>query len=140
MDMLYYWFALGAIPGCITWGEITLLKKGGRHVWGEIKRVQLHNSAKHRVKDFVSVVAKRLQIVISNLIGLEPTYSVKGKSIQNNLPLVHEVLEGLDDDSEARLISLGQFMDFDRVLATVLKIAGFEPEFNKWISMNYHNT
>ena len=27
------WSALGAIPGCVTKGVITLLKKGSRHVW-----------------------------------------------------------------------------------------------------------
>ena len=32
-DMFNHWFAQGAIPGSITKGVITLLKKGGRHVW-----------------------------------------------------------------------------------------------------------
>ena len=32
-DMFNYWLAQGAIPGSITKGVITLLKKGGRHVW-----------------------------------------------------------------------------------------------------------
>ena len=36
MDMFNYWFAQGAIPGSITKGVITLLKKGGRHVWEEL--------------------------------------------------------------------------------------------------------
>ena len=31
-DMFNYWFAQGAIPGSITKGVITLLKKGGRHI------------------------------------------------------------------------------------------------------------
>ena len=31
-DMFNYWFAQGAIPGSVTKGVITLLKKGGRHV------------------------------------------------------------------------------------------------------------
>ena len=33
MDMFNHWFAQGAIPGSVTKGVITLLKKGGRHVW-----------------------------------------------------------------------------------------------------------
>ena len=41
----------------------------------------------------------RLQIVISNLIGPEQNYAVKGKSIQDNLQTVREVLEGLEDDT-----------------------------------------
>ena len=89
------------------------------------------------------VLANRLQLVISDLIGPEQTYAVKGRSIQNNLQLIREVLEGIKDDTEAALISLDQSKAFDRVdhrfLATVLETAGFEPEFRRWISMMYHN-
>ena len=35
-DMFNHWFAQGVIPGSITKGVITLLKKEGRHVWGEL--------------------------------------------------------------------------------------------------------
>ena len=31
-DMFNHWFAQGAIPGSVTKGVITLLKKGGKHV------------------------------------------------------------------------------------------------------------
>ena len=34
MDVFNDWFAQGAIPGSITKGEITLLKKEGRHITG----------------------------------------------------------------------------------------------------------
>ena len=67
---------------------------------------------------------------------------MKGRSIQDNLHLIREVLEGIEDDTEAALISLDQSKTFDRVahlfLATVLETVGFEPEFRKWISMMYH--
>ena len=50
-----------------------------------------------------------------------------------------EVLEGLEDDTEAALINLDQSKAFDKVdhrfLATVMKTAGFKPEFRKWISI-----
>ena len=32
-DMFNHWFAQWAIPGSVTKGVITLLKKGGKHVW-----------------------------------------------------------------------------------------------------------
>ena len=32
-NIFNHWFAQGAIPGSVTKGVITLLKKGGRHVW-----------------------------------------------------------------------------------------------------------
>ena len=89
------------------------------------------------------VFGNRLQLVISDLIGPEQTFAVKGRSIQDNLHLIREVLEGIKDDTEAALISLDQSNAFDRVdhrfLASVLETAGFKPEFRRWISMMYGN-
>ena len=34
-DVFNHWFAQGNITGSITKGVITLLKKGGRHVWDD---------------------------------------------------------------------------------------------------------
>ena len=83
---------------------------------------------------------KILQLVISDLIGHKQTYAVKGRSIQDNLHLIREVLE---DGTEATQISLDQSKAFDKIdhgfLATVLETAGFQPEFRRWISMMYHN-
>ena len=68
---------------------------------------------------------------------------MKGRSIQDNLHLIREVLEGIEDGIEAALISLDQSKAFDRVdhrfLASVLETAGFQPEFCRWFSMMYHN-
>ena len=89
------------------------------------------------------VLANRLQLVISDLIGPEQTFAVKGRSIQDNLHLIREVLEGIKNDTESALISLDQPKAFDRVdhrfLASVLENSGFKPEFRRWISMMYHN-
>ena len=89
------------------------------------------------------VIANRLQVVISDLIGPEQTYAVKGILIQDNLHLIREVLEGIEDGTEAALISLDQSKAFDwvdhRFLASVLETAGFQQEFRRWISMMYHN-
>ena len=49
MAVFNHWFTQGAIPGSVTKGMITLLKKGGRHVW---EGLQAYNFAKHRIKDF----------------------------------------------------------------------------------------
>ena len=68
---------------------------------------------------------------------------MKGRSIQNNLHLVYDVIEGTKDNTEAVLISLDKPKAFDRVdhqfLMTDLETAGFEPEFCKWISMLHHS-
>ena len=142
-DMFNHWFAQGAIPGSVTKGVITLLKKGGRHVWEglyDYRRISLLNT---ELKILARVLANRLQLVISDLIGSEQTFAVKGRSIQDNVNLIREVLEGIEDGTEATLISLDQSKAFDRVdhrfLATVLETAGFKPEFRRSISMMYHN-
>ena len=63
--------------------------------------------------------------------------------MQDNLHLIREDLKGIEDDTEAALISLDQSKALDRIdhrfLATVLETAGFQPEFRRWISMMYHN-
>ena len=95
------------------------------------------------LKVLILILANRLQLVISDLIGPEQTFAVKGRSTQDNLHLIPEDLERIKDDTEAALISLDQSKAFDgvdhRFLATVLETAGFKPEFRRWISMMYHN-
>ena len=142
-DMFNHWFAQGAIRGSVTKGVITLLKKGGRHVWEGLDDYRPITLLNTELKILARVLANRLQLVISDLIGPEQTFAVKGRSIQDNLHLIREVLEGIKDDTESALISLDQSKAFDRVdhrfLASVLETAGFEPEFRRWISMMYHN-
>ena len=145
-DMFNHWFAQGAISGSITKSVITLLKKDGKYVWEDLYDYRPITLLNTELKILVRVLTNRLQLVISDLIGPEQNYAVKGRSIQDNLHLVHEILEGLKDDTEATLINLDQFKAFNRVdhrfLASVLKAAGFEPEFRKWINVInvlYHN-
>ena len=138
-DVFNHWFAQGAIPGCITKGVITLLKKGGRHVWEDLDDYRPITL----LKILTRVLANRLQLVISDLIGPVQNYDVNGRKSQDNLHLVREVIEGLKDNTKDALIHLDQSKVFDRVnhrfLATVLETSGFNPEFRKWISMLYHN-
>ena len=142
-DMFNYWFALGAISGSITKGVLTLLKKGDKHVWEDLDDYRPITMLNTEFDILAWFLANHLWLVISNLIGLEQNYAVKGRSIQDNLHLIHQILEGIEDHTEAALINLDQSKVFDRVdsrfLATVLETAGFEPEFRKWISMMYHN-
>ena len=107
-DMFNHWFAQGAIPGSVTKGVITLLKKGGRHVWEGLDDYRPITLLNTELKILARVLANRLQLVISDLIGSEQTFAVKGRSIQDNLHLIREVLEGIEDDTEAALISLDQ--------------------------------
>ena len=134
-DMFNHWFAQGVIPGNVTKGMITLLKKGGQHVWEGLDDYRPITLLNKKLKILAWVLANRLQLVISDLIDPEQTYTVKGRSIQDNLHLIREVLEGREDGTKAALTSLDQSKAFDRVdhqfLATVLKIVGFQ--------LMYHN-
>ena len=142
-DVFNHWFTQGAIPGRITKGVITLLKKGGRHVWEELDDYRPITLLNTELKILTQVLANRQQLVISDLIRPEQNYAVKGRSIQDNLHLVYEILERLEDSTEGVLINLYQSKAFDRVdhrfLATVLETMGFKMEFCIWISMMYHN-
>ena len=143
MDMFNHWFAQGAISGSITQGMIPLMKKGGRHVWEELDNYRPLTLLNTELKILSWVLVNQLQLVIRNLTGPEQNYAVKGRSIQDNLYLMCEVLEGIENVTEAALINLDQSKAFHRVdhwfLVTVLETAGFKPEFLKWISMIYHN-
>ena len=142
-NMFNYWFVQGAIPGSVTEGVITMLKKGGRHVWKGLDDYRPITLLNTELKILARFLVNRLQTVISDLIGPEQTYALKGRSIKDNLYLICEVLEGIEDGTEAALISLDQSKAFDRVdhrfLVTVLETARFKPEFRRWISMMYHN-
>ena len=80
------------------------------------------------LKILAQVLANHLRLVISDLIGPEQNYTVKGRSTQDNLHLVREIREGREDDAKAALINLDQSKAFDRVdhqfLAVILEIAG----------------
>ena len=69
MDMFSHWFTQGAIPGSITKGMITWLKKCGRHAWEDLDRlITLLNT---ELKILARVLAKHLLLVISDLIRME---------------------------------------------------------------------
>ena len=92
---------------------ITLLKKGGRYVLEGLDDYRPITLLNTKLKILARVLANRLQLVISVLIGSEQTYAVKGRSIQDNLNSIREVLEGIEDGTEAALISLDLSKAFD---------------------------
>ena len=48
-----------------------------------------------KLKILALILANRLQIVISDMIGSEQNYHVKKRSIQDNLHFLHKVIEGI---------------------------------------------
>ena len=87
-DMFNHWFDQGAIPGSVTKGVITLLKKGGTHVWEDLDDYRPITLLNAELKILAQVLANRLRLVVSDLIGPEQNYAVRGRSIQDNLYLV----------------------------------------------------
>ena len=136
-DVFNHLFAQGAIPSSVTKGGITLLKKGDWHVWEGLDDYRPITLLNTELKILARVLPNRLQLAISDLISPEQTYTVKGRSIQENLHLIREILEGLKDGTKAALIKAFDRVDH-RFLASVLETAGFQLEFRRWISM-YHN-
>ena len=135
-----HWFSLGHIPDQVTKGVITLVKKKGKTGEGvdDYRPITLLNT---ELKILAKILANRLREVLDDLIGPEQTYAMRGRSIKSNLHLMREVLEGIDEDDEAALISLDQSKAFDRVnhrfLFRVLGAAGFQPDLCKWIGLLY---
>ena len=129
-DIFNLLFAQGVIPCIFSKGVISLLKKGSRHVLEDIDTYKLITLLNTELKILAWVLANRLQLVISDLIGPEKNYVMKGRSTQDNLHLVREVLEGLEDGTKAALINLDQSKAFDRVdhrfMVTVMETAGFK--------------
>ena len=70
-DVFNHWFAQGAILGSITKGVITLLKKEGRYVRGDLDDYRHITLLNTELKILAWVLANRLQLVISDLIGPE---------------------------------------------------------------------
>ena len=122
-NMFSYCFAQGAILGVIT-----LLEKGGVHVWEDLDDNRSITFLNTDLTILVRVLANCLQLVISDLIGPEQNYAVKRRSIQDNLHLVREVLTltlPRKDDTKSGLINLVQAQALNRVdhrfLVTVLQ-------------------
>ena len=131
------------IPGSMTKGVITLLKKSSRHVWEDLDDHRPITLLNTKLKIWARIRANRLQLIISDLIWPEQNYAVKERSIKDHLHLMRKILEGLECGIKAVLINLDHSKAFDRVnhrfLVTVLETTGFKPEFRKSINMMYHN-
>ena len=77
MDVFNDLFAQEAIPG--SKGVMTLLKKSGRHVWEELDDYRPLTLLNTELKILIWVLANRPQLVVSDLVGPEQNYAVKGR-------------------------------------------------------------
>ena len=70
-DMFNHWFVKGVILGSITKCVITLLKKGSGHVWEDLDDYWPITLLNTELKILARVLANRLQLGISDLVGPE---------------------------------------------------------------------
>ena len=88
------------------------------------------------------VLCNRLKHVVSNIVQLNQTCVIPGRSISDNLHLLRNVLDYADQkDMKVILLSLDQMKAFDNVshefLFKALEKYGFGPDFQHWIKMMY---
>ena len=88
------------------------------------------------------VLTNRLKHVLPECIHDDQTCAVPGRSIQDNLHLIRNVIDYCNDkDMPAAIVSYDQSKAFDRIshnyLFKVLKAFGFGDSFVKWISLLY---
>ena len=131
-DMFNNWFAQEAIPNSVTKGMITLLKKGSRHVWKKLDDYRPITLLNTELKILARVLANRLQFVISDLIGPEQNYAVKGGgSIQDNLHLVREIRERLEvvqvNGKRSRAFAIERSVRQSCPLSLLLYVLALEP-------------
>lgn len=72
-------------------------------------------------KIFAKVLTRRLQSVISSLIGEHQSCGIKGRSIQTNIHVARSILETSEENGQVAMIQLDFEKAFDRVRHDVLE-------------------
>ena len=121
-------------------GIISLLfKKGDRTQLKTWRPVTLLNTD---YKILTKALANRLQQVLPFIIHTDQTASIKGRTINDNTRLLHDVVAYVNEkEVPLALISVDQLKAFDRVshdfLFKCLEHFGFGPNFVQWIKLIY---
>ena len=121
-------------------GVITLLPKPG-------DKKQIKNKRPICLLDIVykiiaKVLAKRLSFVIKNIVSPDQTGFLKGRSIQDNLRLIQDVIEYTNYDNTPGILCALDFKSaFNSVehkfLFHALRVFGFGESFIQWIKILY---
>ena len=137
-----YAFRTGALTVSQRRGVISLLfKKGDRAQLKNWRPVALLNTD---YKILTKALANRLQQVLPPIIHTDQTASIKGRTINDNTRLLHDVVAYVNEkDIPLALISVDQLKAFDRVshefLFECLERFGFGPNFVQWIKLIYNS-
>ena len=121
-------------------GIITLIfKKGDRSLLKNWRPITLLTTD---YKSLTKALAKRLQRVLPSIIHTDQTASVRGRTINDNTRLLHDVIPYANERNvPLAVISVDQMKAFDRVshpfLFKTLQKFGFGPNFTQWIRLIY---
>ena len=135
-------FRTGALAVSQRRGVISLLfKKGDRTQLKNWRPVTLLNTD---YKILTKALANRLQQVLPLIIHTDQTASIKGRTINDNTRLLHDVVAYANEkDVPLALISVDQLKAFDRVshefLFKCLERFSFGPNFVQWIKLIYNS-
>ena len=93
-------------------------------------------------KIIAKMLANRLKHVLSDIINIDQTCSIPGRSIFDNVHLMRDVIEySKQKDIQCAILSLDKVKAFDRVnhhyMVRVLQKFGFGPDFIAWVQLLY---
>lgn len=142
LDVFNECFTSGALPASCRRAVVSLLpKKGDLTLLKNWRPVSLLCTD---YKILSKVLANRLKVFMDEIIGLDQSYCVPGRSILDNLFLIRDLfdLSGMYDFNIG-VISIDQEKAFDRVdhyfLFAALRAFGLGEHFLHWIALLYNN-
>ena len=135
-----YAFHIGHLSVSQRRGVISLLfKKGDRTLLKNWRPITLLTTD---YKILTKALANRLQKVLPSIVHTDQTASIKGRTINDNTRLLHDVISYANENNiPLAVISVDQLKAFDRVahqfLFKTLERFGFGPSFIHWIQVIY---
>ena len=137
-----YAFKSGQLSVSHRRGVISLLfKKGDRTLLKNWRPITLLTTD---YKILTKALANRLQQVLPLIVHTDQTASIKGRTINDNTRLLHDVITYANvNNIPLALISVDQLKAFDRVshdfLFKTLQRFGFGQDFVQWIQVIYNS-
>ena len=122
-------------------GIITLLCKDPNNS-GHLKNWRPVSLLNVDYKILSKILTNRLSKVMDEIVYIDQTCAVKGRSIHDNIHLIRNVIDYCGQKNlYCGIISLDQSKAFDRVshkfLFKILEAYGFGPSFIQWVSLLY---
>ncbi|KAG7487320.1 hypothetical protein MATL_G00021900 [Megalops atlanticus] len=142
VDLANEVFSSGLLGDSMRTGVLSLLFKKGDVA--QLKNWRPLTMLCVDYKLLTKVITERLKVVIAEVVHIDQTCGVPGRSIMWNLQLIRDSIAWVEDRSlHLMLVSLDQEKAFDRVnhgfLFRVLERMGFGPSFISWVKLFYRD-